>query len=93
VSGYNISTLQTSSLQTSLLKYEKCIMRQDVFSIQRIHLWTLGNPYANHECGLESHFCLNVWAGIIGDIVLGPPLVGDSLTAQLYCNYVKTIPL
>ena len=68
-------------------------MRQGVFSIQRSHLWTLGNPYANCEHGLQSHFCLNVWVGIIGDIILGPALLGDSLTAQQYCNCMKTIPL
>jgi hypothetical protein len=71
----------------------KNVICQGVFSIQCSHLWTLGNPYANYDHGLESRLCLNVWAGIIGDIILGPSLVGDSLTAQQYCNCMKTISL
>jgi hypothetical protein len=74
-----------------VLKYKKYLTHQGVFSIQHSHFWTLGNPYANHERGLHSRFCLNVWAGIIGNIVLGPCLVGDSLTAQQYCTYTKSI--
>jgi hypothetical protein len=45
------------------------------------HLWTLDNPHANHEHWLQSHFCMNVWTGIIADIVMGACLVHDRLTA------------
>jgi hypothetical protein len=36
-------------------------------------------------------FSVSVWAGIVGDIVVGPYLLPDRLTAQQYRNFLETV--
>jgi hypothetical protein len=57
---------------------EACFMREGVFNVHNSHLWAWNNPHAICECG----FSVNIWIGIVGDIVVGPYLLPDRLTAQ-----------
>jgi hypothetical protein len=56
---------------------EACFTREGVLNVYNSHLWAQDNPHAIRERGYEVRFSVSVWAGIIGDIVVGPNLLPD----------------
>jgi hypothetical protein len=57
-------------------------MHEGVFNIHNSHLWAQDNPHAIHKYGYQVHFSVNVWAGIVWDIVMDPYQLPDMLTAR-----------
>jgi hypothetical protein len=55
--------------------------RQGVFNVHNIHFCTRDNPHAFREHEYEVRFSVSVVAGIAGNIVVGPCLLPDRLTA------------
>jgi hypothetical protein len=49
------------------------------------------NPHATCEHGYKFRSRVSVWAGIIGDIVLGPYLLSERLTSQRYRGFQETV--
>jgi hypothetical protein len=62
-----------------------------VFSVQNSHLWARDNPHGVRERGYQVRFSVSVWARIVGDIVVGPCLLPDRLTAQRYRDFLETV--
>jgi hypothetical protein len=54
-------------------------------------MWAQDNPHAIRERGYKARFGIGVWAGTVGDIVLGPCPLPDRLTAQQYRDFLKTV--
>ena len=40
------------------------------------------------ETGHQQQFSINVWAGIIGDTLIGPLILRGTLTGSLYCDFL-----
>jgi hypothetical protein len=55
------------------------------------HLWARDNPHAIRKRGYQVRFSVSVWAGISWDIVLGPYLLPDRLTANLYRDFLENV--
>ncbi|KAJ4440078.1 hypothetical protein ANN_08211 [Periplaneta americana] len=57
------------------------------------HVWTYENPRATVPSHHQVRFSLNMWAGIIGDRLVGPHVLVNRLTGQAYTNFLEnTIP-
>jgi hypothetical protein len=67
-----------------------CFTREGVFIVHNNHIWAWDNPHAIREHGYKVHFSISVWAVIIRDIVVGPCLLPDRLTAQ-YHDFLETV--
>jgi hypothetical protein len=80
--GYDINTLRMSSFYTTFCGQMKRVLCMTVCSMSTSHLWAWNNPHAIRECGYQVRFSVSVWAGIVGDIVMGPYLLPDRLTAR-----------
>jgi hypothetical protein len=52
-----------------------CFTHEGVFNVHNNHLWSRANPHV-------TRFSINVWAGVMGDIILGPYLLLCWLDAQ-----------
>jgi hypothetical protein len=63
-----------------------------VFNITS-HLLAQDNPHAICKHGYPVHFCVSIWAGIVKDIVVGPCLLNEMLTAQWYRDFLETVLL
>jgi hypothetical protein len=70
---------------------EACFTRKGVFNVHNSHLLARDNPHATRERGYQVHFCVSVWAGIFGDVVLGPYLLPNRLTVQRYRDILETV--
>jgi hypothetical protein len=70
---------------------EVCFTHEGVFNVHNSYLWAQDNLHAVCEHRYQVHFSISVWAGIFGDIVMGPNLLPDRLTAQRYCDFLETV--
>jgi hypothetical protein len=67
-------------------------MCEGVFIIHNSHFWAQNNPHIHrHEC--QVCFSISVCAGVNGDIVVGPCLLPDGLTAQQYHDFLAAVLL
>jgi hypothetical protein len=83
--GYDTHTADDLFLH-EILRTDACFTREGAFTVHSSHLRSRGNPIAS----LSSHLSVSIWAGIVGDIVVGPNVLPDRPTAQpLYWSCVK----
>ena len=54
------------------------------------HLWSYENPHGIIESRHQHTFLFNVWAGIIGDFLLGPIFLLPILTGENYTKFLET---
>ena len=64
-----------------------------ITSLHNRHLWATENPHGMIEASRQQRFSINVWAGIIGDRLLGPVLLPQRLKAETYLVFLQnTLP-
>jgi hypothetical protein len=64
------------------------LTRVCVFNVHNSHLWARDNPLAVREREYQVRFTVGVRAGVVWDIVVGPCLLPDRLTAQRYRDFL-----
>lgn len=63
--------------------------REAITNFHNNHIWTVANPHAIIERRHQQTFSLNVWAGIIGDRLLGPVFLPNILNGDNYLNFLR----
>lgn len=53
------------------------------------HFWAEDNSHAITEHNYQEQFSVNVWAGIIGDHLIGPFLPPRRLNGENYCRFLE----
>ncbi|KAJ4435587.1 hypothetical protein ANN_18203 [Periplaneta americana] len=67
--------------------------RDGITNFHNQHVWAYENPRATVPSHQQVRFSLNMWAGIIGDRLVGPHVLLNRLTVQAYTNFLEnTIP-
>jgi hypothetical protein len=61
-----------------------------VFNVHNSHLWERVNPHGNHKRVYQVRSSDNVWAGVVGDIVVDLSLLSDRLAAQ-HRDFLETV--
>lgn len=61
-----------------------------IFNRHNEHIWSIQNPEVNREVRPQVRFSVNVWAGILGNRILGPFLFDENLTSERYLNFLET---
>ena len=51
---------------------ECCFTRNGISNYHNSHVWAYENPHAIHQSNFQQRFQINVWAGIIGNNLIGP---------------------
>ncbi|KAJ4428021.1 hypothetical protein ANN_24035 [Periplaneta americana] len=73
--------------------YEAQFTRDGITNFHNQHVWAYENPRATVPSHHQVRFSLNMWAGIIGDRLVGPHVLANRLTGQAYTNFLEnTIP-
>jgi hypothetical protein len=63
--------------------------RDGVFNSHNTHIWSEENPHQIRERGLQQRFSINVWAGIIGNRLIGPHVLPPHLNGEGYLNFLQ----
>ncbi|KAJ4450352.1 hypothetical protein ANN_01773 [Periplaneta americana] len=67
--------------------------REGITNFHNQHVWAYENPCTTVPSHHQVRFFLNMWAGIIGDRLVGPHVLVNRLTGQAYTNFLEnTIP-
>lgn len=63
--------------------------RNAIQNFHNNHLWAEENPHAITETNYQYQFSVNVWAGIIGDRLIGPFFLPGRLDGRSYHNFLQ----
>lgn len=81
-------------LQRVLFTDEATFTRAGLFNTHNMHSWEEENPHEVHRFRFQHRFSVNVWAGIVGDCLIGPYLMPSPLNGQRYGTFLReTLPL
>ena len=70
---------------------EAIFTRGDVFYTYNLHKWQNENPHIVYQSHHQYRFSVNVWAGIIGNNLVGPYLIPTRLTGDMYKVFLKQV--
>lgn len=80
-------------LKTILYTDESTFTRAGVVNSHNLHQWALENPRASRENSFQRRFQVNVWAGVIGNQLVGPHIFPDTLNGENYLDFLQhTLP-
>ena len=72
---------------------EATFAREGPFNTHNTHTWAHENPCAIKQRAHQVRFSVNVWAGIIGDHLIGPHLLPQTLNGAIYTQFLEeTLP-
>lgn len=78
-------------LERVLFTDEASFTREGIFNNRTAHCWSAENPHAVVVRGHQERFAVNVWAGIIGDHLIGPYLLPNRLNSAVYLAFIRDI--
>ena len=68
---------------------EKGFSREGTFNIHNNHFYSEFNPRATFVRGYQNKFFINVWAGILGDNLIGPYMLPARLNGANYLAFLQ----
>ncbi|GFV24948.1 uncharacterized protein TNCV_884141 [Trichonephila clavipes] len=84
----------TPSLTTRasvLFTDEASFSREGIFNTHNSHLWAAANPHVTCTRAAQDRFLVNVWAGILGDHLIGSYILPDRLTGPRYLIFLEQV--
>lgn len=68
---------------------ESYFSRDGIFNVHNNHQWAVENPHAVRAHAHQQRFGLNVWAGILGNFLIGPVVLPERLSADNFLNFLQ----
>ncbi|GFX64463.1 uncharacterized protein TNCV_4043531 [Trichonephila clavipes] len=70
---------------------EASFSREGIFNTHNSHSWAAANPHVTRTQAAQDRFLVNVWAGILGDHLIGPYILPDRLTGPRYLIFLEQV--
>ncbi|GFU44292.1 uncharacterized protein TNCV_3041331 [Trichonephila clavipes] len=70
---------------------EASFSREGIFNTHNSHSWAAANPHVTRTRAAQDRFLVNVWAGILGDHLIGPYILPDRLTGPRYLIFLEQV--
>lgn len=72
---------------------EGLFIREGVFNYHNSYVWTDDNSHAKRMENYQERFNINIWAGIVGDCLLGSYILPNYLHEDIYLTFLQgTLP-
>lgn len=72
---------------------ESQFTRDGITNFHNLHTWSDTNPHRTRSRSFQHRFSMNVWAGIIGNKLVGPVILPQVLNSSFYCDFLEnTLP-
>jgi Transposase. len=87
-------TAQNPNFTSKILFTDEATFSRDaIINFHNNHFWNYENPHVIGERGFQQQFSVNVWAGVIGDHVIGPHFLPPRLNGETYRQFLaETLP-
>lgn len=73
---------------------EASFQRDQIVNFHNQHVWADENPHAIVQSRHQHRFSVNVWAGIVGDVLIGPHVLPPTLNGARYHDFIRdTLPV
>lgn len=69
---------------------EATFTRSGYTNYRNEHLWLQENPHAIRPSSFQHKFSVNVWAGMIDDILIGPIILPETMNSPRFLNFLET---
>jgi len=70
---------------------EACFTREGPFKSRNSHIWNDVNPHGTYVNSYQRKFSVNIWAGIVGTVLLGPVLLLPRLNGETYLAFHENV--
>lgn len=70
---------------------ESTFTKHGLFNVHNEHWWSHSNPHVTRQDCFQHRFSVNVWAGIIGNCLLGPYFIEGRLDSVTYLNILNSV--
>ncbi|KAG1672396.1 hypothetical protein GQR58_015989 [Nymphon striatum] len=67
------------------------VLGEGVFNSHNNHEWRIANPHNTRSRSFQSRFSIIVWAGIIGDYLIGPHILADRMNGDAYAQFLQNV--
>lgn len=78
-------------LKNVLFTDEASFNREGIFNSRNSHVWAVENPHETFTRGYQDRFAVNVWAGMLGDTLVGPYILPNRLNSVTYLVFLRDI--
>ncbi|GFW71448.1 DUF4817 domain-containing protein [Trichonephila clavipes] len=76
---------------TVLFTDEASFSREGIFNTHNSHSCAAANPHITRSRAAQDRFLVNVWAGILGDHLIGPYILPDRLAGPRYLIFLEQV--
>lgn len=82
-------TTHPNFLSRILFTDEAQFTRDGVVNFHNVHVWAEENPHEIRQSRHQEQFSINVWAGIVGDEIIGPFYLPRILNGDIYLDFLQ----
>jgi hypothetical protein len=68
---------------------ETAFTRNGIINFHNNHVWAKENPHAVVQSRHQQQLSINVWEGIIGDVLVGPHVLPQRLKGNIYRHFLE----
>jgi len=80
-------------LRSILWTDESKFSREGITNFHNLHYWSANNPHMKKQTSFQRKFSVNVWAAVIGRVLIGPFILPDNLNGDRYLEFlINTLP-
>lgn len=72
-----------------LVTDEATFTRNGIHNFRNTHVWDIENPHAVRRTNFQERFSLNVWAGIVNGMLIGPFILPDRMNGLDYLHFLQ----
>jgi len=70
---------------------EATFTRTSITNRRNAHIWVVENPHVVWPTSFQHQFSINVWAGMIDDLVIGPHVLPNRLNQESFLDFLQEI--
>lgn len=82
--------LEDSNYIKNIMWTDECnFSRNGVVNFHNLHRWASENPHAVRSTSIQHRFSVNLWAGVLGNQIIGPFRLPTRLNSQNYLEFLR----
>ena len=81
--------MQVAHWQSPVASLHHVYRRSGVNNTHNSHVWADENPHATVESNFQQRFSVNVWCAVLDDQLIGPFILDDRLTGEVYLRFLQ----
>ncbi|GFX97103.1 DUF4817 domain-containing protein [Trichonephila clavipes] len=85
------SNAERNFAASALFTDEATFSLEGVMNFHNLHTWADENTHAIRPHGAQRKCSINVWAGIVGDCLLGPYILPERLNGSVYITFLQEV--